>query len=287
MNYRHAFHAGNFADVLKHMVLSDCLRRLMVKDKGLALIDLFAGIGWYDLASEEAARSPEWEGGIARVKAKAASNAAEVPALVANWLSDTASALHVQGLETGRHYPGSPALMAAACRAQDRVMLCELHREDSLTLTARFKDDRNVTVHPTNGWAAIRTLVPPPTRRGLILIDPPFEQPGEFDRMELALRDGLERFATGTYLLWYACKDAAACDRWLGDIGRTGARCLDARLSVAGAGLMPGLLAAGIVVVNPPFGLEEALGPALDWLGPLLQRGAGAQWHVRRMSGVW
>lgn len=287
MNYRHAFHAGNFADVLKHMVLSDCLRRLMVKDKGLWLIDLFAGIGWYDLDSEEGARSPEWRDGIARVTGAARTEPAGVPPMVAGWLVDTAHALDARALDPATHYPGSPSLMATACRAQDRVVLCELHREDSVTLADRFASERRVAVNATNGWQAIRSLVPPPSRRGLVLIDPPFEQPGEFDRLALALRDGLERFATGTYLVWYACKDVQACDRWLEEVARTGARCLDTRLSVAAPGAMSGLLSAGMLVVNPPFGLEEAAGPALDWLGPLLQRGPGASWHVRRISGVW
>jgi 23S rRNA (adenine2030-N6)-methyltransferase len=287
MNYRHAFHAGNFADVLKHLVLAGCLRRMMVKEKALSLIDLFAGIGWYDLGSEEAQRSPEWQLGIGKVRAAVEQQPETVPSLVTDWLADIGQTCSLLDLDPAAIYPGSPALMAAARRGQDRLTLCELHQVDGRTLYDRFGHQAGVLVEWADGWRAIRRLVPPPSRRGLILIDPPFEQAGEFDRMAQALRDGLERFATGTYLFWYACKDRGLTQHWRDEVAQTGARCLDVHLAVGDSRTLSGLLRAGVMVVNPPFGLEEALNPALEWLCPLLARGPGAAWHVQRICGVW
>lgn len=283
MNYRHAFHAGNFADVLKHMVLTDALTRLMAKDKGLRLIDLFAGIGWYDLASDEASRSPEWREGIARIRA----HPGPLPEMVESWLACTDAAVRRFCEPSVQSYPGSPALMAAQLRPQDELMVCELHPKDVLTLEDRLGDVRRVSVVARNGWQAGRAYLPPPTRRGLVLIDPPFEQPGEFDRMLSALEDGLARFETGTFILWYADKDEAVTASWLREIAKLQARALTGWLSVAAAGSMPGLLACGVVVVNPPFGHEEALAKALPWLCKVLARGEGAGFELRRLSGNW
>ena len=282
MNYRHAFHAGNAADVWKHLILILSLDHLRRKDAPFRAIDAFAGVGLYDLESDEARRSPEWRLGVARVREAAAADFGAVPPAVVRCLA----ALDAAG-DGPSTYAGSPALIANALRPADRAIFCELHPDDSETLAARFASARGVKVERRDGWQAVRAHLPPPERRGLILIDPPFEREGEFDRMVKALEDGLRRFATGTFLVWHADKNPTETAAYLRDAAALGARALVAGLAVDAPGAGRGLVASGLVVVNPPHTLEADLAEAGPWLSATLARGPGARVDIRRLSGVW
>jgi 23S rRNA (adenine2030-N6)-methyltransferase len=277
MNYRHAFHAGNFADVWKHLALVLCLDRLLVKEAPFRVLDVFAGIGGYRLDSDEAARSPEWHDGIGRVWA-----ASDHPPSIARYVEAVAQAGEGPGT-----YPGSPAFIAQALRNQDKGLLCELHPDDYLTLANNFASFGNIKVEKRDAWEAIRAHLPPVERRGLVLIDPPFERPGEFDRLIIALEEGLSRWATGTFILWHADKDAYITGQYRDALAATGARLLTADLRVAAPHESAGLVACGLTVANPPFGLEDALKEAGPYLAALLTRGNGAKSEIARISGRW
>ena len=277
MNYRHAFHAGNFADVWKHLALVLCLDHLLLKDTPFRVLDVFAGIGGYRLDGEEAARSPEWHDGIGRVW-----TASDHPPSIARYLEAVASA--GEGPNT---YPGSPAFIAQALRPCDKGILCELHPDDVQTLQDNFFSFRQFKIEHRDGWEAIRAHLPPIERRGLVLIDPPFEKQGEFDRLIIALEEGLARWATGTYILWHADKDAYITGQYRDALAHTGARLLAADLHVGAPHESSGLVACGLTIANPPFGLEVALNEAGPYLAALLARGNGAKAHIARISGRW
>jgi 23S rRNA (adenine2030-N6)-methyltransferase len=292
VNYRHAFHAGNFADVWKHLVLTLCLDHLRLKPAPFRVIDAFAGIGWYDLDADEARRSPEWREGIGRVREAAARTRAPVP--VTRFLAaiDTARAAVAPDLAPHAFYPGSPGLIASALRTpdegeRDRAIVCELHPADAETLDVRFARDRAIVVEARDGWTATRAHLPPVERRGLVLIDPPFEEQGEFARLVQALDDGLTRFATGTFVLWHADKAPRDTARYRADIVALGARALGADLRVAEPENARGLVSAGLTIINPPHTLEADLTAAGAWLAPVLARGPGASARVARLSGRW
>ena len=263
MNYRHAFHAGNHADVLKHAVLLFCLDALARKDAPFAVLDTHAGRGRYDLAGGEAQRSPEWQGGIGRLWGWP-----DPPALVAR-LVQAVRACNPDG--ELRTYPGSPALVAAALRADDLLMACELHIEDHAALKRAFPRAGNVHVHARDGWEALGALLPPPRKRGLVLIDPPYEETGELERAARALGPALKRFGHGIYLWWRPLKSESALARADAEARTQGAReILRADLWVNAPRPDGKLVGSSLLVVNPPFGLEAGLReslPALaDWL---------------------
>ena len=273
MNYRHAFHAGNFADVMKHAVLALIITHLKAKPKPFRVIDTHAGIGVYDLSSEEAARTSEWRDGIARLAAAAKTDQlGELAPLLAPYLSVVD---HLQDGDTLHRYPGSPALARALLRRDDRLIANELHAQDSTLLRRNLGRDSRIKVLSHDGWSVLKSTLPPKERRGVIVIDPPFEQPGEFDRMVRALGDAVRRFATGIYLLWYPLKDERAVARFKHDVAETGLpRLLAAELTIRapGAGQTAGkvLFGSGLLIHNPPFGLHQSLTTLLPGLAGLL-----------------
>lgn len=283
MNYRHAFHAGNFADVLKHMVLVACLDHLLLKEGPVRYTDVFAGAGSYDLAGEEAGRSPEWQAGIAQVAALAATDPGAAPALVTRWLA----AMDAAGWAPGRFYPGSPVIASRLLRGGDSLRLCELNPREAEQLETRMAGRRGVKIEVRDGWSALRGLLPPIERRGLTLVDPPFEKPGEFARLVAALEDCVRLFAGGTAIFWHADKDPDATASYRRKLAASGARLLAADLAVAAYGSVRGLTAAGVTVLNPPFTLEPTLREALPWLTRTLARGPGGGWRLERISGSW
>jgi 23S rRNA (adenine2030-N6)-methyltransferase len=277
MNYRHAFHAGNFADVWKHLALVFCLDHLAQKEAAFRVLDVFAGIGTYRLDSEAAQRSPEWRDGIARVM-----DCVDPPPAVARYREAMLAA--GDGPST---YPGSPAFIINALRPQDKAHFCELHEADFETLRENFGAVSRIKIERRDGWAAVRALLPPIERRGLVLIDPPFEQAGEFDRLVTALEDGLKRWAHGCFILWHADKDAFVVRQYRDTLAASGARLLAADLHVAAPHESGGLVGCGLTIANPPFGLEAALQAAGDYLAALLARGNGHKAHITRICGHW
>jgi 23S rRNA (adenine2030-N6)-methyltransferase len=271
MNYRHGYHAGNFADVLKHVALCELLRLLTAKDKKLLVLDTHAGAGGYDLAGSLARRTGEAESGIVRL---AAAPRAGMPATVARYLAAVAAYDRKFGPAGGmpRRYPGSPRLVRAALRPGDRFIACELHPEEALLLKREFAGDRAVEVRQADGYKALKALLPPIERRGLVLIDPPFEVTDEYERLLRALRQGVRRFATGCYAIWYPIKDETAA-AFAGELSVFKPLTLEIRLD----GIEPGKLAAcGFAVINPPWRFEEAMREALPWIAERLGPDVGA-----------
>ena len=275
MNYRHGFHAGNFADVFKHATLARILVYLTRKDAPLRYIDTHAGAGRYDLASDAAKRSPEWRDGVARiVKARPP---ADVAALLRPYL-DAVGPCDDDGRPAS--YPGSPALAQSLLRPQDRLALCEAHPEERAALIAALGRDRRLSIVATDGYVALNAYVPPKERRGLVLIDPPFEEPDESARVEAALAGALTKWPRGTYALWRPIKAPLEDARFLNAIAALGAPNI-LRLELDVGAVAPGahspnpLSRAGLLIVNPPFELIAEARVLMPWLAQALKRAAG------------
>ena len=270
MNYRHAFHAGNFADVVKHAVFVRVLMHLRDKPAPFRIIDTHAGAGRYDLAGPEAGRSGEWRNGIGRLAgAKLPPSAA---ALLAPYLEAVAACNSDAELKT---YPGSPALARALMRRQDRLVACELEPYAAATLARELRGDSRSKVVTIDGWIALEAYVPPNERRGVVLVDPPFEQADEFSRLVHGLAAAHRKWPTGVYLLWYPIKDAAAVAAWLRKIRRLGlAKTLQAELVVKAETVTTGLRGSGLIVINPPWKLMDELAILLPALASVLAPGA-------------
>lgn len=273
MNYRHAFHVGNHADVLKHAVLLFCLDALKRKPTPFAVLDTHAGRGFYDLLGEEALRSPEWQDGIARLW-----DWPEPPPLIARYL-DAVRSFNADGAL--RTYPGSPALVTNTLRAEDVLMACELHPEEHAVLRRALPRQANVQVHARDGWEALNALLPPPQRRGLVLIDPPYEEADELVRAARAIGQALKRFGHGGYLWWRPLKSFAALDAVDAEARAQGAKqTLRADLWIAAPSAEGRLVGSSCFLINPPFGLEEALREALPFLADALTKGQSG-WRLQ------
>ncbi|MGO4735412.1 23S rRNA (adenine(2030)-N(6))-methyltransferase RlmJ [Bosea sp. 2KB_26] len=256
MNYHHSFHAGNFADILKHVVLMRILTHLGAKDTPYRVIDTHAGAGRYDLGSEEALRTHEWKDGVARLDQSPL--ASSVEALLAPWREAVATARERHG--TGS-YPGSPWLCRHAMRAEDRLIAAELHPTTYKKLATTLGRDSRCKALAIDGWTALRANVPPKERRGLVLIDPPFEEKDEFATMAAEFIAAHRKWPTGIYALWYPVKERRAADGLVNAIEDAGiGRLLRLEIDVDRPEAAGGLGATGLLVVNPPWKLaEEAL----------------------------
>jgi len=275
VNYRHAYHAGNFADVVKHAVLALIVEHLLKKETPFRSIDTHAGIGLYDL-SAEAERTGEWREGVGRLRA------ATPPPEVERLLAPYRKALDAADRDgQGRFYPGSPEVVRALARPEDRLVLCELHPEDAAALGRRYARDRRVRVIEIDGWTGLNAYVPPKERRGLVLIDPPFEKPGEFQRMTDGLARAHAKWPTGTYALWYPVKDPLETEAFGQALERTGiAKILRAELFIRRPNDPARLSGCGMIVVNPPWTLAADLEVLLPWLSDLLRQETGARSRV-------
>jgi Protein involved in catabolism of external DNA len=281
MNYRHAYHAGNFADVLKHAVLAAIVTYLKRKEQAFRVIDTHAGPGLYDLSSGEAQKTGEWLGGIGRVLEATPSPA--LSAFLEPWLSAVRSLNESGGV---RLYPGSPKLVRMLLRRQDRLSAMELHPKDAQALKQLFAGDHQVRVIELDGWLSLGAHLPPKEKRGLVLVDPPFEKEGEFDRLVDGLARATRRFPGGTYCLWYPLKadaDTAGFLRKIESLARP--RTLVAELAVRDRKTAPGLNGSGLVIVNPPFTLEGELRAVMPELVGILTQAPGAEGRVTMLVG--
>jgi 23S rRNA (adenine2030-N6)-methyltransferase len=259
MNYRHAFHAGNFADVHKHSVLTCILSYLRLKPGAFRVIDTHAGAGRYDLLGTEATRSGEWRQGIARIWQRSEWGAAHD--LIRPYL-DAVAALNPDGAL--RAYPGSPLIAKSLLRLQDRLIACELEKGAAAALANALRGDRRCKALTIDGWTAAAAYVPPPERRGLVLIDPPFEEAADFARLADVLATAHRKWPTGTYLLWYPIKDRQAPDLLACQLGKLPVpRILRSELTLGPAQAGGNLVGSGLVVLNPPFTLVQDLGVLL------------------------
>lgn len=272
MNYRHGFHAGNFADVLKHVVTTAIIDYLAQKASPFYVIDTHAGRGEYDLTSGQAERTREYAQGVGLLE-----DAKDAPPLTGRYL-ELVRAFNRErtGSERITAYPGSPRLARMQMRAQDNLVACELHPEENALLRAAFRGDPQVHVHERDGWEALRGLLPPKHKRGLVLIDPPYEQ--QEDELNLAadsLAEACTRFPTGVFALWYPIKERATITRFHQRLARGPfKRLLVAELCVFPDDARLHLNGSGMAIVNPPWTLDTQLKIELPWL-----------WHRLRQDG--
>jgi len=267
MNYRHAYHAGNFADVAKHLAVVAALLYLRRKDGAFAVIDTHAGRGKYDLESVEARRTGEAEAGVRRLAGLAAPD-------------QTALSTYL-GLARGDSYPGSPLIAAKLLRPQDRLVAIEKNAAEASLLTEVLKPFRRASVETADGYARLAALLPPAERRGLVLIDPPYESEGEFSDAARAFAAAYRRFATGIYVIWFPVKSQAEANRFCGEVLSAGVE-KALRVDVSRADAQDGRLsAAGMIIVNPPWYFAEELGDAWTQVMPRL----GAQLRLERIAG--
>jgi 23S rRNA (adenine2030-N6)-methyltransferase len=315
MNYRHTYHAGNFADVFKHAVLVRIIEYLKRKEKAFRVIDTHAGTGRYDLASPEARKTGEWRGGIGRFSSAPVPDAART--LLAPYLDlvrqmnpdgaldqfqqESAAvlrpALHQNKenerfsdvMKTGRVldvYPGSPLIARKLLRRQDRLSAIEKHPQDADGLRKLFFGDHQVKVMELDGWLALGAHVPPKEKRGVVLVDPPFEEEGEFARMADGLKKAHRRWPGGIYAFWYPVKDRAGAEDFREALKRSGlARILDCTLMVRPPAETEILDGSGMVIVNPPYTLEAELRVILPALAGILGEDKAGRWSLEWLTG--
>ena len=276
MNYRHAYHAGNFADALKHAALTALLLHLRKKEAPFAVIDTHAGRGLYDLTGEEAKKTRKAEEGIGRLME------AELPGTLQRYVE------LVKSFGPGR-YPGSPLIAARLLRDGDRLVAIEKHEEEFALLGAALKSERRARTIRGDGYRELAKLLPPRERRGLILIDPPFEEEDEFETASRALIAAHRRFTTGIFVLWYPAKERKKFEATIGELLNAGlGRLLRAELDI---GAIPvgaddsRLSAAGLLVVNPPFGFAAEMEMVGAELARRLAKGPAAQARVEILAG--
>ncbi len=254
MNYRHAFHAGNHGDVLKHIVLARALSLMVAKDKPLAVLDAHAGIGRYDLSGVQATKTGEWQSGIAKLDDDFA---LDVEAILEPY-RDILAAMNLNG--DGRYYPGSPEIVLRMIRATDRLIVNELHPVDAAELTENYVAEKNVLVKQLDYIQAIKSELPFRERRGLVLIDPPFEMLDETLRAGQALEFGYRRMATATFMIWYPVTTEEFAKQFVNTMKLLKIpNMLWCELRIKAAFAQGGLSGSGLIIINPPWTLENDL----------------------------
>ena len=279
LSYRHSYHAGNHADVLKHTVLIHCLDYLNSKDKPYAVVDTHAGAGIYSLEAEHAERTGEYKNGVGRLW-----NRKDVPSALAPYLAA------IRELNLGeklRRYPGSPWLISHLARDNDRLRFCEMHSTDAALLRREFKGKApRVLVEQHDGFETLKAALPPHSRRGLVLIDPSYEMQNDYTRVVAAVKDALKRFATGTILVWHPCIAALDATTLPDRLKKAGANnWLHAQLKVAApAPQGRGMHGSGMFIINPPWTLEAKLREVLPYLTKILAMDERATWSLDKFE---
>lgn len=269
MNYRHAYHAGNFADVVKHVALVGALLHLRKKETPFAVVDTHAGRGAYDLAGGEAARTREADAGIARLGVLPTKG---LPLFLTEYM-------HLARGEA--RYPGSPLIAARLLRPQDRLVAFEKHPEEAAALVVTLRPFAKARVIAGDGYAQLAALLPPLERRGLVLIDPPYESETDFADAAGAVAGVMKRFATGVVLVWFPIKSKAEADAFCGEAlasGVTKALRIDIAVDVPARDAKERLSAAGLLVINPPYEFDTEMRSALAAVAPLLQASTDIRW---------
>ncbi|WP_198684241.1 23S rRNA (adenine(2030)-N(6))-methyltransferase RlmJ [Pasteurella multocida] len=275
LSYRHSFHAGNHADVLKHLVLMLIIENLQQKEKGFYYLDTHAGVGRYRLFSEEAEKTAEFEQGIARLWQRD-----DLPEEVARYIKLIKQVNY--GGKALRYYAGSPLIAAKMLRSQDRALLTELHPSDYPLLRNNFKEFDNVTTKRYNGFQQLKATLPPKERRGLVLIDPPYELKEDYDLVVNAIEEGYKRFATAIYAIWYPVVLRQQTKRILKGLEKTGIRkILQIELAVRPDSDQRGMTASGMIVINPPWTLTQQMQNILPYLTNVLVPEGTGSWTVK------
>lgn len=276
MNYRHSYHAGNFADVFKHIILVALINALKQKDKAFCYLDTHAGVGMYDLKDPTTQKIKEYENGIEKILASS-----NPPKLIQDYI-DCVRAAHAANHTNCRYYPGSPAIAQHLMRPQDRAILTELHPDDFKLLKNNFHYDKRIGVHLQDAYQGLKAFLPPKERRGLILIDPPYEQPDELADLSAILAHAVARFETGIYALWYPIKMIQPVERFYKAIKQNISRpMLRAELSIYPENSGTQLNGYGILIINPPWKLQEELQPAIANLWETLSPNKQGRYEVK------
>ncbi|AKH87734.1 23S rRNA (adenine(2030)-N(6))-methyltransferase RlmJ [Edwardsiella tarda] len=263
LSYRHSFHAGNHADVLKHTVQSLIIEALKEKEKPFLYLDTHAGAGRYLLSGEHAEKTGEYLEGIARLWQQD-----DLPAELEPYMM---AVRHFNRSGQLRYYPGSPLIARQLLREQDRLHLSELHPSDFPLLRAEFQKDERARVVRENGYQQLKSQLPPASRRGLILIDPPYELKSDYQDVVKGIQEGYKRFATGTYALWYPVVLRQNIKRLVHALEESGIRrILQIELAVRPDSDQRGMTASGMIVINPPWKLEGQMRSVLPWLHQVL-----------------
>ncbi len=279
MNYRHGFHAGNFADVFKHALLTRLLAHLQRKETPFRVIDTHAGEGGYDLFSDEAERTGEWRGGVGRL-----GDLSDCPAATSDLLAPYLAALGPFESGRPRLYPGSPLIAQRFLRAQDRAIFCELREDGFAALQKRFARDKRVKTIRLDGYTGLGAFTPPIERRGVALVDPPFERADEYAAMFDAFLNAHRKWPTGIYALWHPIKSATQTRAFYEAFRRSEVRRV-LRLEFCVGGGSERLDRCGLVVVNPPFGFDAEARALLPFLAERLAQGPGAGFVVEEVAG--
>lgn len=281
MNYRHAFHAGNFADVVKHLILVRILDYLKRKPAAFRVLDTHAGVGLYDLEGNEAERTGEWLEGIARLVQTG------LPPTAAELAKPYLDAVRAQNPDGHlRFYPGSPLITRSLLREQDRLFALELHPADAQALRENFAGDFQTRITHLDGWAALGTHLPPKEKRGLVLIDPPFEEKGEFTRMAQGLVKGHRRWPGGIFAFWYPIKEPHEAEAFVADLKATGIpKILRLELTIRPPSNPARLFGTGMIVVNPPYALEQDMRVLLPALAELLADEGRGGFRIEWVAG--
>jgi len=280
MNYHHAYHAGNFAEVVKHAILARVVAHLREKPAAFRILDTHAGAGLTDLAGPEASRTGEWRDGIGRLLAASLDDRVRV--LLAPYLAA------IDSFNPGGRllvYPGSPMLLRAWLRPQDRLLACELEPGAATALARHLRGDARAKVVTVDGWTALSAYLPPKERRGTVLIDPPFEQPNEFARLADGLARAHRKWPTGTYLAWYPIKDRHDPDAFGRTLARTGIpKILRAEVTIASHRAAERLAGTGLILINPPWTLEAELALLLPSLAGVLGHDRPGTFRLDRLT---
>lgn len=266
MNYRHAYHAGHFSDVFKHIILIAVLESLFKKDKPLCYIDTHAGLGYYNLTKTEAQKTKEYQTGITKI----IDNHEQKPDAIEKYLEIVRARNQPQGLI---HYPGSPGVVRALLRPSDKMILTELQPNDYETLKQNFEGDKQVAVHRLDGYQGLKAFLPPTPRRGLVLIDPPYEQKTEFETILKNVTMALSRWAQGVYLIWYPVKNRPQINYFQHQFERK----VKLPYLITELNLYPDdspylINGSGMMIINPPWQLDKQLPAILKWLSKELDK---------------
>ena len=266
LSYRHIYHAGNFADVVKHVVLVALLQAITRKPTPCYVHDSHAGCGIYALDSREAQRTREYDDGIGRIW-----QYQDVPPVIAQYLEIVRE--WNPGLAAPRYYPGSPAIAQAMLRRQDRLVLTELHPQDYAELVKQFHGERRIHIHKQDAYQGLKAFIPPLEKRGLVLIDPPYERKDEYERVVTALKSSYAHWRQGIYAIWYPIMSRGLQTRFLEACIATGIRkMLHAEFQISPFVAGRQFIGCGVILVNPPWQLDTKLETCLHWLcGPLQQ----------------
>ncbi len=277
LNYRHVFHAGSFIDVHKHITLRMLLRSLLKKDSAFCYIDTHAGAGSYDLQSEYAQKNREYENGIYRVAA-----AENPPEEVIDYL-DAVNAVNPKKVrERGeyRYYPGSPLIARQLLRKQDRMLLTELHNTEAPLLRKMFDKDKQVSVLHGDAFVSLKANLPPKERRGLILIDPPYEVKAEFQSLAMSLIKAWQKWPTGIFAVWYPLQKSQPVPQFHYELRAAGVRKVFIHEFYVLPDSQPNRMAgSGMLIINPPWQFDKRITAVLNWLVPVLDQGGGSGPH--------